>query len=45
MKTLEELRKEAEDLFFSKMQAPCSPLADLASRLLSEPDGLMQLKS
>lgn len=34
MKTLEELRKEAEDLFFSKMQAPCSPLADLASRLL-----------
>ena len=34
MKTIEELRKQAEDLFFSKMQDPCSPLADLASRLL-----------
>lgn len=34
MKTLEELRLQAENMFCSKMQDPCSPLADLASRLL-----------
>lgn len=34
MKTLNELRLQAENMFFSKMQDPCSPLADLASRLL-----------
>lgn len=34
MKTLNELRLQAENMFFRKMQDPCSPLADLASRLL-----------
>lgn len=34
MKTLNELRLQAENMLFSKMQDPCSPLADLASRLL-----------
>ena len=34
MKTIEELRLQAENMLFSKMRGPCSPLADLASRLL-----------